>query len=686
MNLITSTLQFTKFQFGNFSVASAIGYRGTGQTGFEILTAGDLNNDRYDDLVISCRLESNPSIDGEMKILILYFNSTINQYEFNLTIQSNLSLSLYPRRASVLDFNNDGLNDLFIADHGIDGSRIGYPNSLYLNADNSLKAWSPFAIAPVDYSHGVIIADFNKDGRNDVLVLNSFLNQKIPNGISSSYVIGSIDKNESSIQILKLENPSDINFDNSYSYLLDMNNSQKNTLKEYLSGFADDLNGDQIPDLILAGSTNGSINGYISILKSSGIGDYRKSFDISLNADFSKIQNSKGLAVGVSEITTYDIDSDGKPEIIAALFSQAYDGGGWSGLFFQVLKESLNGSWQDISSSVFPQQFSDQTSNDKWANQAISKVDLDGDGDLDLVISSGGGTSEAKSPSSAFWIFEKGQFLPWKPAGVPSINDGGFYPTVVDLNGDKYVVWLDNQWDSVTHSAVNNFFKVSGIKLPSSVANQGTFKLTNIGTPKNDFFESMAGDTNYFGSSGIDSVLYFGKSQQYELRFINEHWLVSNKEQQILTNIVSLNDGSDILDNVERLFFTDKSIAIDTNGNAGTTAKILGAVFGKDSISNKNYVGIGLHFLDAGWTYDNLAGLALDAAGAKTNEQVVSLLWNNVIGTKPTAADKQPFIALLENGMTAGALAHLAADSSFNTTNINLVGLAQTGIEYIPVS
>jgi hypothetical protein len=80
-----------------------------------------------------------------------------------------------------------------------------------------------------------------------------------------------------------------------------------------------------------------------------------------------------------------------------------------------------------------------------------------------------------------------------------------------------------------------------------------------------------------------------------------------------------------------------------------------------------------------------LAGLAIDAAGAKTNDQIVSLLWTNVIGTKPTAADKQPFISLLENGMSAGALAHLAADSSFNITNINLVGLAQTGIEYIPV-
>ena len=142
----------------------------------------------------------------------------------------------------------------------------------------------------------------------------------------------------------------------------------------------------------------------------------------------------------------------------------------------------------------------------------------------------------------------------------------------------------------------------------------------------------------------------------------------------------------DLLTNIERLRFNDKSIAIDLNGNAGTTVKILGAVFGKESVSNKSYVGIGLKFLDTGWTYDNLAALALDAAGAKTNEQIVSLLWTNVIGTKPTAADKQPFITLLENGMTAGALAHLAADTSFNTTNINLVGLAQTGIEYIPVS
>jgi hypothetical protein len=39
---------------------------------------------------------------------------------------------------------------------------------------------------------------------------------------------------------------------------------------------------------------------------------------------------------------------------------------------------------------------------------------------------------------------------------------------------------------------------------------------------------------------------------------------------------------------------------------------------------------------------------------------------------------------MLTDGMTSGALAHLAADTSFNATNINLIGLVQNGIEYLP--
>jgi RTX calcium-binding nonapeptide repeat (4 copies) len=180
--------------------------------------------------------------------------------------------------------------------------------------------------------------------------------------------------------------------------------------------------------------------------------------------------------------------------------------------------------------------------------------------------------------------------------------------------------------------------------------------------------------TTIDGGLGIDTSVYNADSTDFTIIKLQE----TNKFK--LTN----RSGSiqDLISNVERIKFTDKSLALDTNGNAGITAKILGAVFGKESISNKSYVGIGLHFLDAGWTYDNLAALALDAAGAKTNDQIVSLLWKNVIQTTATTNDKAPYIAMLENGMTPGALAHLAADTAFNTTNINLTGLTLTGIEY----
>ena len=192
----------------------------------------------------------------------------------------------------------------------------------------------------------------------------------------------------------------------------------------------------------------------------------------------------------------------------------------------------------------------------------------------------------------------------------------------------------------------------------------------------NDTFKGQPGTDLIDGGLGTDTVVFSGPLRQYTVNKSGNRYIVSEPTGS---------DDTDYLTNIERLKFSDKSIAIDLDGNAGTTAKILGAVFGKESVSNKSYVGIGLSFLDAGWTYDNLAGLALDAAGAKTNDQIVSLLWTNVIGSKPTAADKQPFIALLENGMSSGALAHLAADTSLNATNINLVGLTQTGIEYIPV-
>jgi len=183
------------------------------------------------------------------------------------------------------------------------------------------------------------------------------------------------------------------------------------------------------------------------------------------------------------------------------------------------------------------------------------------------------------------------------------------------------------------------------------------------------------GVNNYNGSSGTDTVIFNGKKSAYAI----------NAKSEMTFQVVK-SGVTDVLKDIDRISFTDVSTAYDLNSSAGTVAKIIGSVFGKDSLSNKNYVGIGLYFMDAGWTYENLGSLAVQAAGALTNDQIVTLLWSNVIGTQPTDSDKAPYVELLKNGMPPGQLVRLASDSTFNTLKIDLVGLTQSGIDYLPLT
>ena len=141
--------------------------------------------------------------------------------------------------------------------------------------------------------------------------------------------------------------------------------------------------------------------------------------------------------------------------------------------------------------------------------------------------------------------------------------------------------------------------------------------------------------------------------------------------------------GIDALPDTERLQFSNLRLALDLDGAAGQTAKLLGAVFGVGSLANKQFVGIGLSLLDSGTSYEQLAAMAVAATGTTSPAGVVALLWTNLVGSAPTATQAAPFVALLNGGMTVGALTVLAADHSLNTSQINLVGLAQTGIEFV---
>lgn len=188
-----------------------------------------------------------------------------------------------------------------------------------------------------------------------------------------------------------------------------------------------------------------------------------------------------------------------------------------------------------------------------------------------------------------------------------------------------------------------------------------------------DTLVSSAGNDTLEGGPGIDTAVYAGLRSAYTLQRSTGGLFIVEKPDAA---------GSDSLPGTERLQFADMRLALDIGGAAGQTAKLLGAVFGKASLANQAYVGIGLSYLDGGMSYEALAALAMQAAGRSAPADVVALLYTNVVGVAPTAAEAAPFVALLAGGMSVGALVVLAADHALNAAQIDLVGLAQTGIAY----
>ena len=177
------------------------------------------------------------------------------------------------------------------------------------------------------------------------------------------------------------------------------------------------------------------------------------------------------------------------------------------------------------------------------------------------------------------------------------------------------------------------------------------------------------------GGAGIDMAIFSNNHSGYTLTPVSGGVTVLDSVG---------GEGTDSLSNIERLMFADEKIALDLDGNAGMAAKLLGAVFGAASVANTTYVGVVLGLLDNGMGYADLAGLAVHAAGASTPEQVVNLLWSNLVGSMPSAEQAQPLVDILNRGdISIGALAVVAADTSFNQANINLSGLAATGLAYV---
>ena len=217
--------------------------------------------------------------------------------------------------------------------------------------------------------------------------------------------------------------------------------------------------------------------------------------------------------------------------------------------------------------------------------------------------------------------------------------------------------------------------------------NFGTTIENVIGTPFNDALFGNAqdnlitgngGSDTIDGGSGLDTALY--------AESLSAVTLSSNREDggPAWTITLSNGDKNDLV-NVERLSFNDTRLALDLDGSAGSTAKLLGAFLGSAGVSNKRFVGIGLQHLDAGGTYEELIELAISNVFGETpnTRSVVATFYQNLTGQQAPESVIDTFASLLDDGdLSLLSLSLQVADNEINLSNINFVGLSSTGIEY----
>ena len=142
-----------------------------------VLGAGDFDADSIDELIVGQHIidvsDSERAIEQNTKLLILDFNSisgSVEELEF--ASGPHQLAGIHEREAVIADFNGDGIDDFFIADHGLDTQPFpGAQNMLVMSSPNGLQNVSTTHIPQItDMSHGAAGGDLDGDGDIDVVI------------------------------------------------------------------------------------------------------------------------------------------------------------------------------------------------------------------------------------------------------------------------------------------------------------------------------------------------------------------------------------------------------------------------------------------------------------------------------------------------------------------------------------
>lgn len=200
-----------------------------------------------------------------------------------------------------------------------------------------------------------------------------------------------------------------------------------------------------------------------------------------------------------------------------------------------------------------------------------------------------------------------------------------------------------------------------------------------VGTAGNDSFYSSSGSYEIDGGNGIDILTYKGERENFTITKSGERTAVIDKSGA---------EGSNYLDNFERLIFSDGAIALDVSGNGGQAYRLYQAALNRTP--DADGLGFWINALDQGLSLTTVANGFIRSDEFKkaygdspSSTQLVTRFYENILHRQPEKSGLDFWVGVLES-KAASTDEVLVAISESVENQEGLATIIGNGFAYTP--